>query len=88
MPLSPDPSAYFEEQPDAIVFAMFDGDDRIICKVGGSALLDRAIADGEDPNDIAGAFRRHRQTIEKIASELYDAGDEMPVVWDGTPPQP
>ncbi|MDA9544209.1 MULTISPECIES: DUF1488 family protein [unclassified Bradyrhizobium] len=89
MPLSPDPSGHFEEkQPEAVLFSMFDGDDRVVCKVEWSALPDRAIADGAEPNDIAATFRKHRLVIEKIASERYDAGEEMPVVWGCTPPQP
>ena len=86
MPLSPDPSGDFEDaEPEAILFTMFDGNDRVACKVERSALRDRAIADGADPNDIAGTFRKHRATIERIASEQYDDGKEMPVVWGRTP---
>ncbi|QOG23018.1 MULTISPECIES: DUF1488 family protein [Bradyrhizobium] len=89
LPLSPDPSGEFEQAaPEAILFAMFNGDDRIACRVDWSALRDRAIADGTDPNDLAGAFKRHRATIEHIASEQFDAGTEMPSVWSGMPAAP
>ncbi|MGY4460334.1 hypothetical protein [Bradyrhizobium sp. LB13.1] len=39
-----------------------------------------AAADGINPNDIVGIFKKHRATIEQIASDQYDAGKEMPVV--------
>ncbi|WP_157786065.1 DUF1488 family protein [Bradyrhizobium yuanmingense] len=85
MPLSPGPSGDFEATPDAVLFAMFDGSDRIVCKVELSALRDRASAEEADPNDVIATFMKHRATIEQIASELYDAGKEMPVVWGGVP---
>ncbi|UPK31288.1 DUF1488 domain-containing protein (plasmid) [Bradyrhizobium sp. 195] len=47
-----------------------------------------AVADGTDPEDIAGTFRKHRAEIEQIASEQFDAGNEMPVVRSRTPPSP
>lgn len=81
MPLSPDPSSGFQEaEMEAVLFAMFNGDDRIGCRVEWSALRDRAVIDGTDPNDISGTFIRHRATIERIASDQFDAGKEMPVV--------
>ncbi|WP_018322055.1 DUF1488 family protein [Bradyrhizobium sp. WSM2793] len=81
MPLSPDPCGEFQEaEPESVLFAMFNGDDRIECRVALSALRDRAVADGIDPNDIAATFRRHRSTIEQIASRQFDAGKELPVV--------
>jgi len=81
MPLFPDPSGAFDEaKPEAVVFAMFSGDDRIVCRVEWSALRDRAVADGADPNDIADTFTKHRAIIEQIASDQFDAGKEMPVV--------
>lgn len=67
---------------------MFSGNDHVVCGVEWSALRRRAIAGAADPNDIAATFIEHRATIEQIASEQYDAGDEMPVVWGGTPPAP
>jgi hypothetical protein len=80
MPLTPDPSGDFEEAPpEAVLFAMFSGGDRITCRVEWTTLRERA-ADGADPNDIAGTFKNHRSTIEQIASDLYDGGKEIPVV--------
>ncbi|MFC7696607.1 DUF1488 family protein [Bradyrhizobium sp. GCM10028915] len=81
MPLTPDPSGDFAEAPpEAVLFAMFSGGDRIACRVEWTALSERAAADGADPNDIAGTFKRHRSTIEQIASDQYDGGKEIPVV--------
>ncbi|AMA55756.1 DUF1488 family protein [Bradyrhizobium sp. CCGE-LA001] len=81
MPLAPDPSGGFQEaEMEAVLFAMFNGDDRIGCRVEWSALCDRALVDGTDPKDISGTFIRHRATIERIASDQFDAGKEMPVV--------
>ncbi|MCP3395496.1 DUF1488 domain-containing protein [Bradyrhizobium sp. CCGB12] len=59
---------------------MFDGIGRIECRVEWSALRDRAVADGTEANDIAGTFKRHRRTIEQIASEQFDAGKQTPVI--------
>lgn len=81
MPLTPDPSGDFSEaSPEAVLFAMFSGGDRIGCRVEWTALSERAAADGADPNYIVGTFRRHRSTIEQIASDQYDRGKEIPVV--------
>lgn len=81
MPLFPDPSGEFQEaEPEAVLFAMFNGNDRIGCRVEWSALRDRAVFDGTDPNNISGTFMRHRATIERIASDQFDAGKEMPVI--------
>ncbi|WFU75599.1 DUF1488 family protein [Bradyrhizobium sp. CB2312] len=81
MPLSPDPSGEFQEaNPETVLFAMFNGDDRIGCRVEWSALRDRAVADCTDPDNVVATFHRHRGTIEQIASEQFDAGKEMPVV--------
>ncbi|WP_441232794.1 DUF1488 family protein [Bradyrhizobium sp. 1200_D9_N1_1] len=65
---------------EALFFAMFAGDDRIDCRVDLAALRDRAAADGSSPNDVVETFKRHRSTIERIASEQYDTGATMPVV--------
>ncbi|MET4296770.1 hypothetical protein ABIB06_003710 [Bradyrhizobium sp. LB8.2] len=81
MSLVSDPSGEFaQSKPEALLFAMFAGDDRIICRVEWAALRDRAAADGINPNDIVGIFKKHRATIEQIASDQYDAGKQMPVV--------
>ncbi|MHC2708611.1 hypothetical protein ACVIWV_007906 [Bradyrhizobium diazoefficiens] len=81
MPLSPDPSGEFQQADrEAVLFAMFNGNDRIGCRVEWSALRDRAVFDGTDPNEISGTFMRHRATIERIASDQFDAGKEVPVV--------
>ncbi|MCK1497852.1 MULTISPECIES: DUF1488 family protein [unclassified Bradyrhizobium] len=81
MPLFPDPSGAFDEaEPEAVLFAMFSGDERIECRVEWSALRDRAVADGADPDNIASTFKKHRAMIEQIASDQFDAGKEMPVV--------
>ncbi|MGL9622405.1 DUF1488 family protein [Bradyrhizobium sp. U531] len=81
MPLTADPSGRFEQaKPEAILFVMFNGNDRIACRVDWAALQDRAMADGTEGNDIAETFKRHRHTIERIASDQFDAGRQMPVV--------
>ncbi|WP_442855171.1 DUF1488 family protein [Bradyrhizobium sp. CCGE-LA001] len=59
---------------------MFNGGDRIVCRVECTALRDRAVADGVDPGDLVRTFRKHRAAIEQIASNQYDAGSTMPVV--------
>ncbi|MCK1345712.1 MULTISPECIES: DUF1488 family protein [unclassified Bradyrhizobium] len=81
MPLTSDPSGEFDaSNNEALFFAMFAGDDRIDCRVDIAALRDRAAADGTSPSDVIETFKRHRSTIERIASEQYDTGATMPVV--------
>ncbi|MGR4925592.1 DUF1488 family protein [Bradyrhizobium canariense] len=57
---------------------MFGAEDRIGCRVEWTALRERAAADRADPNDIAGTVKRHRSTIEQIASDQYDDGQRNP----------
>ncbi|WP_409363722.1 DUF1488 family protein [Bradyrhizobium canariense] len=59
---------------------MFAGDNRIDCRVDIAALRDRAAEDGSSPNDVIETFKRHRSTIDRIASEQYDTDATMPVV--------
>ncbi|MDA9404484.1 hypothetical protein XH79_37850 [Bradyrhizobium sp. CCBAU 45389] len=59
---------------------MFDGDKRVLCEIESGALADRAIADGADENDIRATYYRHHKTIQVIASQNYDAGQERPIV--------
>ncbi|MCK1421335.1 DUF1488 family protein [Bradyrhizobium sp. 182] len=81
MPRSPNPSGEFQEaEPEGVLFAIFNADDRVVCKVDWSALRERAVADGTDPDNVAATFRKHRATIEHIASSQFDAGKEAPVV--------
>lgn len=81
MPLSPDPSGGFQgAEMEAVLFEMFNDDDRIGCRGRMVRLRNRAVFDGTDPNDISGTFMRHRATIERIASDQFDAGKEMPVI--------
>jgi hypothetical protein len=81
MPLTSDPSGEFDaSNNEALFFAMFAGDGRIDCRVDIAALRDRAAPDGTSPNDLIETFKRHRSTIERIASEQYDTGATMPVV--------
>jgi Protein of unknown function (DUF1488) len=52
-------------EDEAILFCMFDSEDRIVCRVDWAALRDRAVADGTDTNDIARTFEKHRRQIER-----------------------
>ncbi|SFJ73064.1 hypothetical protein [Bradyrhizobium sp. Gha] len=61
MSLSSDPSGQFEEvEPEAVLFAMLSGNDRIACRVEWSALRELAIA-GTDADEVAATFKRHGQ---------------------------
>jgi hypothetical protein len=60
-------------------FAMFDGDQRIICRVSYEALTDRAGVD-EAKETTRETFMRYRDRIERIASANYDNGENPPVV--------
>lgn len=51
---------------------MFNGNDRIGCTVEWSALRDRAFADGTDPNDVAGTFKKHRGTPARRRGVILD----------------
>jgi hypothetical protein len=74
MPLVRDHEQFEFERFDAVYFWMRDGANHVLCKVSHEALRERTARDGEDasPPDT---FVRHRQRIEKIASENYDAED-------------
>jgi Protein of unknown function (DUF1488) len=81
MPLVSDPAGEFDlAEDEAVLFAMFDGEDRIVCRVEWAGLRDLTNAEGADPTDIAGTFEKHRARIERIASEHYAAGQQLPVV--------
>jgi len=67
-------------QHSGILFAMFDGPKRVICRVDWDALIDRAAVDGADEMDIRATFHRHREAIQAIASQNYDAGQASPIV--------
>ncbi|MCG2645582.1 MULTISPECIES: DUF1488 family protein [Bradyrhizobium] len=81
MPLQPDRLAQIVvDVSSGILFAMFDGDKRVVCEVEWGALTDRAIVDGDDESDARAAFERHREKIYAIASQNYDAGEKWPCV--------
>jgi len=64
---------------DGVVFQMTDGKTRIVYRVTGEALQDRASIDGDDSEghtlDVVDMFLKHRARIEQIASRNHDAGD-------------
>ncbi|WGR69663.1 MULTISPECIES: DUF1488 family protein [unclassified Bradyrhizobium] len=81
MPLQPDPSEEIVvDQCSGVPFAMFDGNKRGLCEINSGALADRATADGADENDIRATFHRHQRTIQAIASQNHDAGQERPII--------
>lgn len=80
MPLQPDPLAQISVGVSAIMFAMLDGEKRVLCEVELVALQDQAIVDGADERDFRGTFMKHREKIQKIASRNYDAGEQLPRV--------
>ena len=82
MPLQHDPSGEMTvvDQHSGILFAMFDGPKRVICRVDWDALIDRAAVDGADEMDIRATFHRHREAIQAIASQNYDAGQASLIV--------
>jgi hypothetical protein len=82
MPLRPGPSGEITvvDQHSGIQFAMFDGDKRVLCEVGWGALVDRATVDGADESDILATYHRHREAIQALAGQNYDAGQERPIV--------
>src|ERR1700731_1923986 len=61
-------------QFERVDFWMEVGEKRVLCKVGYTALSERAIRDGlhlrEGP-----AFKRYREEVERVASEKYDRGE-------------
>ena len=66
-----DPSDRFS----GVLFAMTDGKSRIVYRVTYEALQDRGSADSRGQvHDPVETFLRHRERIEQIASDKYDAG--------------
>jgi Protein of unknown function (DUF1488) len=77
MPLTRDTSLtlILKEYSD-IIFTMLDGDKRVACRVGLSYLASQIEAHkGASVEDV---FRRHRSSIEALASAQYDAGHPEP----------
>jgi hypothetical protein len=77
MPLMRDtsPRIILKEYSD-IIFTMLDGDKRVACRVGLSYLASQIEAHkGASVEDV---FRRHRSSIEALASAQYDAGRKKP----------
>src|SRR4051795_11530065 len=80
MPLSTaEPKAFEYDLYVGIVFAMLDGNRRVICRVTKAALEDRAAKDCRRQTAVD-AFQRYRSEIEATASRLYDAGIQEPVI--------
>jgi hypothetical protein len=64
-----------------VLFAMFDGEKRIVCSVSYEALSDRARQDGLSLSEgIKDIFLRNRARIAELASRNYDEGQEQPLV--------
>jgi hypothetical protein len=82
MPLQPDPSGKIvvDQHSGILLFAMFDGSRPVLCEIEWGALADRATVDGADQKDVRATYHRHRETIQAIASQNYDVGEERPIV--------
>jgi hypothetical protein len=63
-----------------IRFAMFDGDNRMVCRVSYQALLERAKIDGVPEETTRQTFMRHRNRIIELAIAKYEAGEVSPVI--------
>ena len=73
MPLIRDHEHFEFQQSEGVYFRMTDGAARVLCKVSHEALRDRCALDGGSAS-LAETFMRHRQRIEAIADEKYQAG--------------
>jgi hypothetical protein len=81
MPLTSDPSReIYVALFVGVKFAMFDQQKRVICQVSWEGLRERAARDNTDQDDLRGTFEKHRATIERAASDLYDRGERNPLV--------
>jgi hypothetical protein len=58
---------------NGVRFLMLDGTTEVPCRAASSMLRERYGSDGEGRGDAA-AFENYRPTIERAASEKYDAG--------------
>ena len=58
---------------NGVRFLMLDGVTEVPCRAASSLLREQYGSDGEGKGDAA-AFESHRSTIERAASEKYDAG--------------
>jgi hypothetical protein len=80
MPLTTAQTDAFEDDLYmGVVFAMLDGDRRVICRVTKAALEDRSAKNGRRERAVP-TFCRYRPEIEAIASVQYDSGVRRPVV--------
>jgi hypothetical protein len=61
-----------------IQFAMFDGEQQVMCQVTAQALDDLAVTHA--PESWQQTFDRSHDRIGRVASDLYDKGESSPVV--------
>ena len=59
-----------------VTFAMTEDGNRVRCHVGGDALEDIEHSDNPGEAERLRIFQRNRQTFERLAGKLYDAGHE------------
>jgi hypothetical protein len=78
MPLTP--TDEFLEQSGDVLFAMCDGEKRVVCRVSGEALDDVVGTRTSTSADRLKCFAMHRDQIMKIASDQYDGGEAKPIV--------
>ena len=93
MPLVRSREQFEFERFDGVYFWMREGASYILCKISHEALRGRSVRDGEMPVwPTHSSFIRHRDRIEKIASENYDAAvrpiDLVLVLGDDLSPRP
>jgi len=64
-----------DDDLEGIVFAMANGDQQQVCVVTPGVLADLAQADMSlSPRDEVHVFNSHRDAIERMASQKFDAG--------------
>jgi hypothetical protein len=73
MPLVRDHEQFEFQRFQGVYFWMRDKAKHVLCKISHEALRDRSARDGENAS-LPDTFVRHRQRIEMIAGEKYDAG--------------
>jgi hypothetical protein len=83
MPLRALPSAgfHFDASGRCIHFRLYDADMAfVVCAVSVDYLLLRAAKDGFRNQNSSALFLLYRKDLERLASDIFDAGDERPLI--------
>jgi hypothetical protein len=78
MPLTRGQIVGYDEERLAFKFTMLNGDETINCQISDAAMDKLVGTEGSLYTVRQAQFLAHREAIEKLASDLFDAADAIP----------